>query len=51
MIIKKTNMTLAWTDLVVKIELLVVHLNIVEYNCIQNFLSILYYWSEGDQIG
>ena len=43
-------MTLTWTDLVVKIELLVVHLNICEYNCIQNFLSILYYWPEGDQI-
>ena len=44
-------MTLTWTDLLVKIELLVVHLDIFEYNCIQNFLSILCHWPEGEQIG
>jgi len=35
-------------DLVVKIEIIVVHLNIFEY---KNFLWILYNWPEGDQIG
>jgi len=48
---KNKHDTVTWTYFVVKTEILVVHLNNFEYTCIPNFLWILYYWPEGDQIG